>query len=182
MQKKLLSSKCTNLQDIKTVGLRTFGQIQGHFDLTPIFLVASRENGLQNSSKSSITKLIEARITKGVTKTTRNKMPEGINVGCTGYHLQSLKFYMENNKFNSDSSKQRNEIASQQDRILCEVTHSNSNLSQQGLISVRSTSMWLCSITDHTSIPHNNYLQTSQTVTDYKQRNYLQFKLQLGNH
>ena len=95
---------------------------------------------------------------------------------------QSLKFYMENNKFNSDSSKERNEIASQQDRILCEVTHSNSNLSQQGLISVRSTSTWLISISDHTSIPHNNYLQTSQTVTDYKQRNYLQFKLQLGNH
>ena len=109
-------------------------------------------------------------------------MPEGINVGCTRHHLQSLKFYMENNKFNSGSSKYRNEIASQQDRILCEVTHPNSNLSQQGLISVRSTSMWLISITDHTSIPHNNYLQTSQTVTDYKQRNYLQFKLQLGNH
>lgn len=140
MQKKLLSSKCTNLQDIKTVGVSTFGQIQGHFDLTPIFLVASKENGLQNSSKPSITKLIEARITKGVTKTTRNKMPEGINVGRTGHHLQSLKFYMEKNKFNSDSSKQRNEIASQQDRILCEVTHPNSNLSQQGLISVRSTS------------------------------------------
>lgn len=70
MQKKLLSSKCTNLQDIKTVGVSTFGEIQGHFDLTPIFLVASKENGLQNSSKSSITKLIEARITKGVTKTT----------------------------------------------------------------------------------------------------------------
>lgn len=140
MQKKLLSSKCTNLQDIKTVGVSTFGQIQGHFDLTPIFLVASKENGLQNSSKPSITKLIEARITKGVTKTTRNKMPEGINVGHTGHHLQSLKFYMEKNKFNSDSSKQRNEIASQQDRILCEVTHPNSNLSQQGLISVRSTS------------------------------------------
>lgn len=140
MQKKLLSSKCTNLQDIKTVGVSTFGQIQGHFDLTPIFLVASKENGLQNSSKPSITKLIEARITKGVTKTTRNKMPEGINVGRTGHHLQSLKFYMEKNKFNSDSSKQRNEIPSQQDRILCEVTHPNSNLSQQGLISVRSTS------------------------------------------
>ena len=32
-------------------------------------------------------------------------MPEGINVGRTGHYLQSLKFYMENNKFNSDSSE-----------------------------------------------------------------------------
>lgn len=76
------------------MGVSTFDQIWGHFELTPIFLVASKENGLQNSSKPSITKLIEARITKGVTKTSRNKMPEGINVGRTGHHLQSLKFYI----------------------------------------------------------------------------------------
>ena len=36
-----------------------------------------------------------------------NKTPGDINVGCVGLYLQSLWFYVENNKFNADSSYYR---------------------------------------------------------------------------
>ena len=39
-----------------------------------------------------------------------NKTPGGINVGYVGRSLQSLWFYVKNDKFNIDSSKYGNEI------------------------------------------------------------------------
>ena len=39
-----------------------------------------------------------------------NKTPGDINVGCVGLNLQSLWFYVENNKFNAESSYYKNEI------------------------------------------------------------------------
>ena len=37
-------------------------------------------------------------------------MPEGVNMECIGRYLQSLGFYVENNKFDADFSEYRNKI------------------------------------------------------------------------
>lgn len=37
-------------------------------------------------------------------------MPEGVNMECIGRYLQSLRFYVENNKFDADFSEYRNKI------------------------------------------------------------------------
>lgn len=67
-----------------------------------------------------------------------NKTTGGVNVGYVRRHQQLLWFYVENNKFNADSSIYRNEIekrrqekTSQQPGILRAVTHTGSNISEK---------------------------------------------------